>query len=229
MDEDEKPWAYIADRKISKRINRRSPHGLILAWPASFIGGILDCFCEQDKTDRLVCSGLYFLQSCLLRKSIFPEKQQIGNGRVPLCCSSSTLLPSTSEKTNLSCSHFPSTRFHPLGRHPIRLLPFPSTGDRETSHLSHVAHSSDLHAGSLTASIAMCPCIELFSLIFPEWKPDAIPRTSVSWYKSWARSTGHLIWGNEEQQVLHGHAQDVGCFWDRRTFCTAGSATPCSP
>lgn len=77
-------------------------------------------------------------------------------------------------------------------------------------------------------SIAMYPCIESFSLIFPEWKTDALPRTSVPWYKSWALSTGHLIWGYGEQHVLHGRGQEAGCLWDKQTSCTAGPATPCS-
>ena len=126
---------------------------------------------------------------------------------------------------------FPSTK---LGRHPTRLLPFPSVRDHETSHLSHVAHSA-LRAGSLTAycsrSWFLLPCTAAWScslLIFPELKTGALPRTSVPWHKSWSLSTGHLVWGCGEQHVLHGCAHEAGCLWDRQTSCTAGPATTCS-
>lgn len=58
-------------------------------------------------------------------------------------------------------------------------------------------------------SLAMYPSIESFSLIFPEWKTDAHPRTSVPWYKSLALSTGHQILGYGEQDGLPGHAEEA--------------------
>lgn len=63
------------------------------------------------------------------------------------------------------------------------------------------------------AHVAMYPCTELFSLIFPEGKTDALPRTSVPRYKSWALGIGHLIWGCGELHVLHSRAQEAGCLW----------------
>lgn len=97
-----------------------------------------------------ICCGPVCLER--LGKAYFPRKATSRQWEtVPLCCSSSTLPASASEKTKLSCSHFASTRLHPPGRHPIRLLPFSSIRDCKTSHPRRVPHSSDLHAGSLRA------------------------------------------------------------------------------
>lgn len=96
---------------------------------------------------------IYCSPVCLVARAYFPRSNKQAMGESP-SCTSDILLASTSER-KLSCFYFPSTRFHPFGHHPMKLLSFPSTRDPKAPHVSRVARSSDLHAGSLIP----LPCI----------------------------------------------------------------------
>lgn len=117
-------------------------------------------FCEEDKTDRLFVSGLYLLWFCLIRKSrqsLFfwkSNKQAVGDS------------PFLLQLKHPSCQHLRenkafllSTSLHPLGCHLSRLFPSPSIRDHETSHLSHVTHSSDLEPYSPCVFVSWYICV----------------------------------------------------------------------
>lgn len=101
---------------------------------------------------------------CLERvgKARFPRRATNRQWRRSLCAAAQAPFLPMSQRKQFSCSHFPSTRLHPLRYHLIRLLPFLCIRDCKTSHLSHVAHSSDLHAGNFRA----CCCRSRFPLLF---------------------------------------------------------------
>lgn len=136
-------------QKISKRIKCESC-GPVLTWAAGFIRDISDCYCGEDKTG-LVCQSIYLLWSCSLSgKSLFSQKSnKQARGDSALVLQLKHPSRQCLRQKKLSCSYFPSTRFHLFGYHPTKILSFPSTRDPRDFHESCVAHSSDLHAGSL--------------------------------------------------------------------------------